>query len=263
MHSHLKTILDEKRKEIDKLKSVDGLPRTREHYERRDFRSALAAPGRISLIAEIKFASPSAGVIREKIDPLPIARLYESAGAAAISFLTEEKFFGGDLAQLPRLKRTVALPILRKDFILDEIQVKESALNGADAVLLIARALSAKRLKELISACNEHGIDPLTEVHDAEDLEKALECGAEIIGVNNRDLETFAVDLTTTMQLVSRIPVNCVVVSESGIADGKDIRLLQESRVDAVLVGSSIMRSSDMETKVRELVEAGYQRSPV
>ena len=216
-------------------------------------------PGRIGLIAEIKFASPSAGVIREKMDPCAIGRIYEDAGAAAVSLLTDNRFFGGDLDELPRLKKAVSLPILRKDFIIDEIQVRESLLYGADAILLIARILSREQLKELLVLCKELGLAPLTEVHDPHDLEKAIDCGAEIIGINNRNLDTFEVDLQTTLDLAPRVPEKCIIVSESGIFDKEDIRWLRRSGIQAVLVGTSIMKSKDMARKIKELVDAGSQ----
>ncbi|HUU41707.1 MAG TPA: indole-3-glycerol phosphate synthase TrpC, partial [Desulfatiglandales bacterium] len=253
-----KEIIAEKRREVLRLKKrgvsmneVDGLPPVR------DFKGAISAPGKINLIAEIKFASPSAGVIRQKTGPLAIGRIYEDAGAAAISFLTDAPFFGGDLAQLPLLKKAINLPILRKDFIIDEIQVRESFAFGADAILLIARILSNHQLKDLLGMCREYGMASLTEIHDGKDLDMAIDCGARIIGINNRDLDTFDVDLNTTLELAPYIPDTCVVVSESGINKAKDISLLKKCGIQAVLVGSSIMKSNDIETKTRELVDAG------
>jgi indole-3-glycerol phosphate synthase len=160
---------------------------------------------------------------------------------------------------MPRLKSAVSLPILRKDFIIDEIQVRESVLYGADAVLLIARILSRQQLKELLGICRKLGLAALTEVHDRDDLEKAIDCGAEIIGINNRDLDTFKVDLNTTIELVPRVADKYIIVSESGIRNGKDIQLLKRSGVQAVLVGTSIMKSDDLAEKTRELVDAGHE----
>jgi indole-3-glycerol phosphate synthase len=258
MPDRLKEILDHKQSEIENLKRrglprmpADGLPSPR------DFRAAISKPDRIRLIAEIKFASPSAGVIRDRMDPCAIGRAYEDAGAAAISLLTDNRFFGGSLEELPRLKRAVSLPILRKDFIIDAIQVRESLLHGADAILLIARILSRERLKELLVLSKELTLTPLTEVHDLHDLEKAVDCGAEIIGINNRNLDTFEVDLRTTLDLAPRVPENCIIVSESGISHLEDIRRLKKSGIRAVLVGTSIMKSMDMGRKIKELVEAG------
>ena len=258
MHDQLKEILAEKQREVSALKKkgepvneVNGMPPVR------DFKGAVSAPGRINLIAEIKFASPSAGFIRKKTDPLTIGQIYENAGAAAISFLTDASFFGGDLTKLPLLKKAVPLPILRKDFIIDEIQVKESSVFGADAILLIARILEHGQLKDLLALCREYGMAALTEVHDRDDLDMAVDCGADIIGVNNRDLDTFDIDLNTTLGLAPFIPDTCVAVSESGINKAQDINLLKEYGIPAVLVGSSIMKSKDIETKTRELVYAG------
>lgn len=258
MNPRLAGILDEKRKEVARLKKrglsivrSDNLPPIR------DFKGAISKPNRINLIAEIKFASPSTGVIREKTDPLSIARIYEEAGAAAISLLTDKRFFEGDLDQLPHLKRAISLPILRKDFVMDEVQVKESFLYGADAILLIARILSQQQLKKLVDMCKELGLSALTEIHDRHDLEKALDCGAEIIGINNRDLDTFDVDLRTTLELAPLVPERCIAVSESGISSGEDIRLFRKYAVSAVLVGTSLMRSDDIKLKAQELVRAG------
>ena len=257
MHLRLKEILAEKRREVKMLR--EGGPGAYEDTlpPLRDFGGAVSTPGRVGLIAEIKFASPSAGTICKAADPVPIGRIYEKSGAAAISLLTDKRFFRGDLNQLPRLKRAVRLPVLRKDFIIDPLQLEESSIYGADAVLLIARILSRDRLRELLAACREFGLAPLTEVHDREDLEKAIECGARIIGINNRDLDTFKVDIHTTLDLAGLIPDKYTVVSESGIRDARDVRLLNKTGINAVLVGSSIMKSNNMAAKVGELVEAG------
>jgi len=258
MHSRLIEILDEKKREVGLLKQK-GLPAESlaEGLKIRDFKAALAAQDRTDLIAEIKFASPSAGVIREKSDPLAIGRMYDEAGAAAISLLTDKKFFGGDLNNLVPLKKAVFLPILRKDFIIDEIQIKESLLFGADAILLIVRILSKQQFRELLSAAKESGLAVLTEIHDRADLETAIDCKAEIIGINNRDLDTFEVSINTTLELAPLIPGNRIVVSESGIATSQDIAMVKNGGVQAVLVGTSIMKSNNPAEKVRELVEAG------
>ncbi|MBW2143406.1 MAG: indole-3-glycerol phosphate synthase TrpC [Deltaproteobacteria bacterium] len=258
MHSRLVEILDEKQREVERLKKK-GLPdeSQAEGLEIRNFKSALSTPGRTDLIAEIKFASPSAGVIREKSDPLLIGRMYDEAGAAAISLLTDEKFFGGNLQNLTPLKKAVTLPILRKDFIIHEIQVRESLLFGADAILLIVRILSGQQLKDLLAAARESGLAVLTEVHDTADLETAIDCGAEIIGINNRNLDTFEVDVKTTLEIAPLVPDNHVVVSESGIFTGEDIGRVKRCGVQAVLVATSIMKSDNPADKVKELVKAG------
>jgi indole-3-glycerol phosphate synthase len=257
MHKKLLEIIEEKKKEVAKLRREGIIPPDGEIPGLRDFKGSISRPGRINLISEIKFASPSAGMIREKTDPALIGRIYEDSGASAISLLTDRKFFQGDISFLPVLKRSVALPVLRKDFIIDEIQVEEASLYRADAALLIARILSARQLKDLIMACRELGPVPLTEVHDRSDIDKAIECGADIIGINNRDLDTFKVDMTTTLRLEPFIPEHCVIVGESGINNEKDIRALIGTRVNAVLVGSALMKDNDIEEKTAGLVKAG------
>ena len=257
MHSRLVEILSKKKDEVAQLHKAMPEPEVHDIPPIRDFKAILSHPGKIHLIAEIKFASPSAGSIREKTDPIPIGQIYEKAGASAISLLTDKDFFHGDLVHLPNLKKSISIPILRKDFIIDEIQIREAHLYGADAVLLIARVLSHDQLKEYISLTKELGMSPLTEIHDQEDLDKALECGADIIGINNRDLETFDVYTHTTLELAPFIPDDCIIVSESGIENGDDIRLLKQVRINAVLVGSALMGSDDIESKTKEIVEAG------
>ena len=258
MHPRLKEILEEKKREVSRLKREGLNLHDNDLPAMRNFKKAISVPGRISLIAEIKFSSPSAGMIREKSDPLLIGRIYEEAGASAISFITDEKFFNGDLKTLPDLKNAVSLPVLRKDFIIDEIQVREAVLYGADAVLLIARVLSGEQLKEFITVCSGLGMTPLTEVHDRYDLEKAIECGAEVIGINNRDLSNFEVDISTTFMLAPLLPSECLAVCESGIEDGRAVRALKGRGIHAVLVGSSLMKSNDLAVKTKEIVEAGY-----
>jgi len=257
VHPRLKEILTHKRSEVENLRER-GLPadRRKGFLPVRDFKKVISRPGRIGLIAEIKFASPSAGVIRERTDPCAIGRMYEENGVSAISVLTESRFFGGDLNDLPRLKEAVSVPLLRKDFILDEIQVRESFLYGADAILLIARILSREALKRLIAVSKALGLTPLTEIHDRDDLEKAVDGGAELIGINNRDLDTFEVSLQTTVDLGPLVPKGCIKVSESGILGKEEIGLLRSVGIQAALVGTSIMKSEEMKTKLRELAGA-------
>ena len=269
MHSRLIEILEEKRREVSALKrsvlknvalkrgALKGLEKGGPSL--RDFKGAISGKGRIALIAEVKFASPSAGPIREKTDPADIGQVYEKAGASAISLLTDRKFFSGDIEDLPPLKKAISLPVLRKDFIIDGCQIEESRAYGADAVLLIARFLSLETLKTLLGACRDSGMAALTEVHTREDLEKAIESGAEIIGINNRDLNTFEVRLDTTLELAPLIPKDRVVVSESGIHQGKDIRMLRRLGIRAVLVGSALMASHALMEKTKELVTAGIK----
>jgi indole-3-glycerol phosphate synthase len=258
MNSLLAEILVEKHKEVDRIRERGvSTNRGKSILPIRDFKAAISVPSKINLIAEIKFASPSTGIIHKRKDPLKIGQIYEEAGAAAISLLTDNKFFGGVINHMPQLKKAISLPILRKDFIIDKIQVIESFLYGADAILLIARILSQQQLKKLLDTCQELGLASLIEVHDRNDLEKAIDCRAEIVGINNRNLDSFEIDLSTTIKLAPLVPENHIVVSESGVRTGKDIQLLRKSRVRAVLVGSSIMKSDDVAEKVRELVWAG------
>lgn len=258
MHSALAEILLEKRGEVKRIKK-SRLPSEGANniVPVRNFMAAISSPGEINLIAEIKFASPSAGAIRKKTDPVSIGRVYENAGAAAVSLITDKRFFKGDQEQLPHLKKAISLPVLRKDFIIDEVQVKESFLYGADALLLIARILSANKLRALLKMCRELDMAPLTEVHDRQDLDKALDCGAEIIGINNRDLDTFEVNLQTTLELAPLVPEGCITVSESGISSTDDIGLLKKCGVNAVLVGTSLMKGDNIRLKTQELVLAG------
>ena len=259
MHQKLKEIIEQKHREVSILRK-EGIPVVEaEIPPRRDFKKAISAPGRISLISEIKFASPSAGTIRDECDPVEIGTIYERFGASAISFLTDRAFFKGEIKNLPALKKAVSLPVLRKDFIIDEVQIREAVAYGADALLLIARILDSYQLKDLIHMCSDLGLAALTEAHDKKDIEMALECGADIIGINNRDLDTFHVDINMTAELSKYIPESCVLVSESGILTGDHIKSLKGKGINAVLVGSALMASGDIEGKVRELIEAGKQ----
>jgi indole-3-glycerol phosphate synthase len=257
MHRRISEILTEKQREVTRLKKSIPPIRDKERLPLRDFKAAISIPQKINLIAEIKFASPSAGLIREKVDPISIGRIYQDAGAAAISLLTDQRFFQGDLEQLPRLKKATSLPVLRKDFIIDAVQVRQSFFYSADAILLIARILSQPQLAEYIALCRELGMTPLTEVHSKNDLEKAVASGAEVIGINNRDLDSFKVDTNITLELAPLIPAHCVGVSESGIAGEEDIIALKTTGIQAVLVGSSLMGSKDPELKTKKIISAG------
>ncbi len=254
--SRLLEIVREKEKEVRELKK-SGISAINLPLIKRDFKKAISRPDSINIIAEIKFASPSAGTIRDEIDPIAIAKIYDEERASAISLLTDEKFFKGNISWLPEVKRTVSIPVLRKDFILDPIQLEEAKAYGADAILLIVRILSYHRLRQLISISKDMDMAALVEVHDEEDIKKALDCGAEIIGINNRDLSTFRVDINTTIKLVPHIPDGYIVVSESGISDARDVEMLKKYKINAVLVGTSIMKSNDIRKKLQELVNAG------
>ena len=252
--NRLEEILRTKRAEIERLRpraaELDRSAKRRIRGEQarartdfRSFHSALArADGTLALIAEIKKASPSAGVIAQSFDPVATAKNYERAGAAAISVLTDERFFHGKLDDLVDVRRAVSLPILRKDFVLDEIQIAESAANGADAILLIVAALEQRQLADLCAAAAKYQIDALVEIHSREELDRALEAGARIIGINNRDLATFDVDLAVTENLCRHVPDEIVLVSESGIKSAEDVARMQACGVDALLVGEALMR---------------------
>ena len=257
IHSKLLEIIKEKEKEVEELKKR-GITAPEVPMIKRDFKKAIFRPNSISIIAEIKFASPSVGIIRDDIDPIGIAKIYDEEGASAISLLTDKRFFKGDISWLPEVKKAVSIPILRKDFILDPIQLEEAKVYGADAVLLIVRILPYHKLKELISISKDMEIAALVEVHDEDDIKKAVDCGAEIIGINNRDLSTFHVDINTTIKLLQYIPDGHIVVSESGISEAKDVEMLRTyNKINAILVGTSIMKSKGIREKVQELVNAG------
>jgi indole-3-glycerol phosphate synthase len=228
---------------LQPLASADG--------ERR-FRDALAADG-IGVIAEFKRRSPSAGALHEAPDLAEIVRAYERGGAVAASILTEGPNFGGALEDLRAARQACGLPLLRKDFVVDAYQLHEARAAGADAVLLIVAALDAAELASLYATAREIGLDVLVEVHDRDELQRAIELGADIIGVNNRDLRDFSVDLERTARLMDDIPEGLIVVSESGIATAEQLRGLRERGVEAVLVGESLMRSADPATALAEL----------
>lgn len=233
------------------------------HGPRRDFATQLRFPrhGSAALIAEVKKASPSAGVIRADFDPVAIAREYEAAGASCISVLTDEKFFQGSKDYMRDIRNAVRLPILRKDFIIDSLQILEAIEYGADAILLIVSILSDQELRLFLSMATEAGLDALVEVHDEVELERALDAGAAIIGINNRDLRTFKVSLQTSIDLITRAkqhPAGAtkIFVAESGIHTNGDVKQLASAGAHAVLVGESLMREADIGSKVRQLISA-------
>ena len=257
----LNNIVEEKKKEIETAKKripqkdlLDSLRDRQTHQKPHFFKHSLAKRNHIHLIAEVKKASPSAGVLREDFDPLKIALAYEANGASAISVLTDEKFFQGQISHLEKIKKNVHLPVLRKDFIIDEYQIYESILKGADATLLIADLLTAEELKGFLAIGKENKFDFLVEVHSEEDVQKALDAGCDIIGINNRDLHTFKVDVHTTTRLINAIPHDKIRVSESGIRTRENVSYLRSLGVDAVLIGEVFMRSDDIGAKVRELL---------
>ncbi|MGH7978306.1 MAG: indole-3-glycerol phosphate synthase TrpC [Limisphaerales bacterium] len=232
-----------------------------ERGERRDFRAALldgakaarGAPG-IALIAEIKKASPSAGIICKDFDPVRIAKAYEAAGASCLSVLTDERFFKGSLIYLREIRAAVKLPLLRKDFIIDPRQILEAIEWGADAILLIVAILSDAQLRDYLSLAMDARLAALVEVHDARELERALKSGAKLIGINNRDLKTFTVDLGTTEKLAKNLGAGIILVAESGIHTRADVERLRKCGARAILVGESLLRGEDITGKVRELL---------
>jgi indole-3-glycerol phosphate synthase len=220
----------------------------------RNFRGALQCSGSIQLIAEVKKASPSAKVIREDFDPIEIARTYQAHGAACLSVLTDAPYFQGHLSYLARIRAAVAIPLLRKDFIIDEYQVVEARLAGADAVLLIAEILDDKQLRSLQTRIRELGMAALVEFHDESNLPRVLDSGADLIGINNRDLVKFVTDLELTFRLRDRIPQDVILVSESGIRTREDVERLQTAGVSAILVGETLMRAPNISAAVDALL---------
>jgi indole-3-glycerol phosphate synthase len=255
----LARILDWKRQEVALAKQVLGLAELRQGVTtlpatRSLYRALQAQPDqRPRVIAEVKKASPSAGLIRADFDPVAIASVYARHGAAAISVLTDSKFFQGELRFLTAIRQHVQVPLLRKDFVVDPYQLYEARWYGADAVLLIAAALDVPQLVDLAALSQELGLEPLVEVHTAAELEKALECSCRIIGVNNRDLHTFRTDIATTLELLRHIPSGYLVVSESGLRDHATLTHLAAHGVAAFLIGESLMREPDIGAKLDEL----------
>jgi indole-3-glycerol phosphate synthase len=258
--NRLQKILDTKKSEIARI-----LPRL-EHLRaaallRNDFRPFATAvdqgPDALGLIAEVKKASPSAGVIAVDFDPVAIATQYEAAGAHAISVLTDEQYFQGHLGYLTKVRSAIALPCLRKDFILHDVQIFEAAVAGADAILLIVAALEQSELEALNKTAESCQLDVLVEVHTREELDRALDLGARLIGINNRNLTTFEVDLATTEELSEDVPNDVILVSESGLKTQADTRRVHAAGCQAILVGESLMRTGDIEAQTRELLNVG------
>ena len=222
----------------------------------RDFRQTLIQAQGVGLIAEVKKASPSRGVIRENFDAVEIAATYAENGATCLSVLTDEPYFQGKLDYLRAIRQTVNTPLLRKDFIIDPFQIIESRSAGADALLLIVAALTPADLRELLQLTRNYGMAALVEVHDREEMQEALDAGADLIGINNRDLHTFRTTLKTTLELMAELPAEAspLIVSESGIHTRDDILTLQNAGVGAVLIGEALMREADIGAKMRELL---------
>ncbi len=252
----LERILAYKHAEVARARGAIGLPEVRRRATAgpppRDFTAALRGP-HVAVIAEIKRASPSRGALNPHLDPAALAHLYQQGGAAALSVLTDGHFFGGSLADLAAARAAVALPVLRKDFVIDEYQVYETRAAGADALLLIVAAVADTALRDYLALAAELGLHCLVEAHDEREVERALRCGAQIVGVNNRDLHTFTVDLATTERLAALVPGDRTFVSESGVHSRADVARLAQAGADAVLVGESLVKAGDAARAVRDL----------
>ena len=255
--TRLDQILETTRESVGKRKKLVPVEQLEagltSHRPDRRFAEALGQPG-MSLIAEHKRRSPSAGAIREDLDLLDVTGAYEAGGASALSVLTEEDWFGGSLDDLVAVRASTDLPILRKDFTVDRYQLLEAAAAGADAVLLIVAALDREELLALEAEALELGLDVLIEVHDSDELEVALGMTSPLIGINNRNLKDFTVDIERTFELLPDVPAGKTVISESGISSSDQLERLDEVGVDAVLVGETLMRSADLQVAVQELL---------
>ncbi len=258
MSDILQEIVAHKRTEVDRAKRLCPAPtleaRLADAPPVRGFVASLEAHAPIALIAEVKRASPSAGVIRDEFDPVKTATAYERHGAACISVLTDEKYFQGSLDDLVAVRRAVGLPVLRKDFLIDRYQVLEARAAGADCVLLIAECLDDCRLRDLYFYASELGMDALIELYEVENLDRVLKLEPPLIGINNRNLRTFVTDLEHTIGLAPRIVPQSLLVSESGIRTRNDVLQLKEAGVRAILVGETLMRSDDVGGKIGELL---------
>ncbi len=251
--SILERIVERKRVRVRQLKAARGAPQG-DPGPARGFGEALHRSRGVRLVAEFKRASPSAGAINTEADPVTVARGYEDGGAAAISVLTEEDFFRGSFSDLEAARRGCSIPVLAKDFVVDRWQIGEARRWGADAVLLIVRVLDPSELREFIGEAAEAGLAALVEAYSAQEVETALDAGARIVGINNRDLDTMQVDVCRTQVLCRGIPEGIITVAESGIRSREDMEFVSRCGVDAVLVGEALMRGADPSERVRELL---------
>ncbi len=258
MVSVLDEIVVHKRTEIAAAKAERPLAELERHLDDaspvRPFAAALATGDSMRLIAEIKKASPSAGLIREDFDPVAIAQTYSDHGASCLSVLTDERFFQGQLEFLTAVREAVALPVLRKDFLIDPYQLVEARVAGADCVLLIAECLTETELADLYARTIELGMDALIEIYEPENLDRVLALNPRLLGINNRNLKTMTTSLSHTLDLIERVPNDVLLVSESGIRTHEDVVRLHSAGVQAMLVGESLMRSDDIGEKVDELL---------
>jgi indole-3-glycerol phosphate synthase len=260
----LDDIINHKKYELAELKSKQPLAKLKDILKRlqptRDFKKALTKPSSkgyskpTNIIAEIKKASPSKGIIRDDFNPVEIAKAYEVSGAVAISVLTDKKYFQGDIEYLKQIKEVTSIPILDKDFIIDPYQIYQARIYGADAILLIAAILSDDELSDYLTLSHQLELDTLVEVHTLKELKRVLKTDAQIIGINNRDLRSFKVNPDASLQLVKYIPGELIVVSESGIDNKELILSLQKEGIDAFLVGEALMKEKDVGEKLRELI---------
>jgi len=248
---HKRQLLHEKQPFLASLKQkITGNKLT--HYGL--FKKAISQPGQMNLIAEIKKASPSQGIIRDNFDVMELARTYVDSGAAAISILTEEKFFLGKPPYTRQVSDHFAVPLLTKDFIIDEAQIYEAFYMGTSAILLIVAILTDEEIKHLMAVARSLDLDCLVEVHDERELERALKADSEIVGINNRDLHTFEVDIRTSERLIPKIPKDKVIVAESGIKTYQEVKMLKEAGAHAVLIGETFLREDDVAKKIREVM---------
>jgi len=256
----LDEIIENKKAEIESSKRAIPLEVLQEKIKdappSRNFFDAINPGGRLKIISEIKHASPSKGIFREDFDPVEIAKSYSEGGASAISVLTDEKYFKGKLSYLKSIRENVDTPLLRKDFIVDPYQVYEARFYGADALLLIVAALDQPSLSRLLELTHSLNMNAIVEVHDAEELERALDAGARIIGINNRDLRTFNVDLNVSVNLSRKIPEGKIVIAESGIGSIDDIDNLRAQGVHVFLIGETFMKAPDPGEKLKELINS-------
>ncbi len=254
----LSRIIEEKRRCVEEAKRqkplADLMAEVRNICVKSSFKKNISRPHHVNLIAEIKKASPSKGILRGDFNPVKIAVTYQANGASAISVLTDERFFEGRLEYIKKVKENISLPVLRKDFIIDEYQIYETVSSGAEAVLLVADLLSRDEMVGFYRLAKSLGLDVLAEVHREEDIDKVIAADADIIGINNRDLHTFKVDLAVTQKLIKHLPAGKIKVSESGIRTYEDVMSLKSLGVNAVLIGEAFMEAGDIGSKMREIM---------
>lgn len=252
----LDTIVARKREEVAALRKTGLKQLDRDFDPPRGFYDALVGFPGVAIIAEAKKASPSKGVIQPDFDPVSIAKRYQAGGAQAMSVLTDVDFFQGSIEYIPMVRDVVDLPVIRKEFIIDPLQIREAILYGSDAILLIAAILDVSQMRDFRQMAEELGMDVLVEVHNEDELESALEAGSRLVGVNNRNLNDFTVDIDTTFRLQRQMPDDIPIVSESGISTREDMTRLREAGVAAVLIGESLMRSADQGQLLKEFMSA-------